>query len=360
MKIKEIESIKIEIPWKEEIREQMRWVGSERYKSWLYKVHIDEGVIGLCENPLDIREKIPELIGRDPLDLLMDDSYWPLQEAFIDAVAQALGVPVCKLLGKKYRDEVAVCYWVHNFPPELLAKEAVIALEGGFKTIKFKVRPRLDPVKQVKSIAEVTDELSIIPDPNGTLWLPSKAIKFIREIEEYNILCVETPIPHPDIDGYLAIRDRVNIPIAAHIGYARPGVTAARADPIIAVSRGMCDYYVLEEPGVAVTIKIAAIAELATGKQHASGNEGKGYTFGGRPVWVEPFGRTGIGEAFQVHLGSTLKTAVLPGPLFIHRLLEHPLVEDPLDVKDGYVKVPDKPGLGVTLDEEALERYRVK
>jgi len=35
-------------------------------------------------------------------------------------------------------------------------------------------------------------------------------------------------------------------------------------------------------------------------------------------------------------------------------------VEDPLEVKDGRVKVPEKPGLGVTLDEKALEKYRVK
>jgi len=51
---------------------------------------------------------------------------------------------------------------------------------------------------------------------------------------------------------------------------------------------------------------------------------------------------------------------VLPSPLFIHRLREHPLVEDPLEVKDGRVKVPEKAGLGVTLDEKALEKYRVK
>ena len=353
LKITNIEAIEIDIPWKEEIREHMDWA-AQPHRSWLYKVYTDEGIVGLCENPRDVRGKIPELIGRNPLDLLRDDSYWPLQEALYDAVAQALGVPIYKLLGRKYRDEVAVCYWVHNFPPERLVKEAAIALEGGFRTMKFKVRPRLDPVKQVEEIAKEFPELSIIPDSNGTLWLPSRAIKFIREIEKYNIFCVETPLPHPDIDGYLAIRSRVNIPIADHIG-VRYG-----ANPIAAVTRGMCDYYVLEEPGVDTTMKVAAITELATGEQYASGNEGKGYVFGGRPVWIEGFGRTGISETFQVHLCAAIKTAVLPSPLFIHRLRVHPLVEDPLEVKDGYVKVPEKPGLGVTLDEKALEKYRVK
>lgn len=353
MKITKIEAIEIDIPWKEKIREHMDWA-AQTHRSWLYKVHTDEGIVGLCENPQDVRGKIPELIGRDPLDLLMDDCYWPLQEAFYDAVAQSLKIPVYKLLGKKYRDEVPVCYWVHNFPPDLLAEEASIALDSGFKTIKFKVRPRLDPVEQVKSIAEVAPELSIIPDANGTFWLPSRAIKFIRAVEKYNLLCVETPLPHPDINGYLAIRSRVDIPIADHIGI-RYG-----ADPITAVTAGMCDYYVVEEPGISLTMKVAAIAELACGEQTASGNEGRGYVFRGRPIWIEGFGRTGISETFQVHLGAVLKNAVLPSPLFIHRLREHPLVEDPLEVKDGHVKVPEKPGLGVTLDEEALEKYRVK
>jgi len=350
LEIKKVETFEIDIPWKKEFKKYMEWA-AQPSGSWLYKVHTDEGFVGLCENPKDVRGLIPQIIGRNPFDFILDDDVWPLQEALYDIMAQALKAPLYKVLGHKVRDKVPVCYWSHHFPPEVLAKEALKAVEGGFKVHKFKARPHYDPVKQVKSIAEAVPENAIIPDANGSLWLPSRVIEFARKVKRYKIFCLESPIPQSDVEGYLAIKRRVDIPLAIHMG---------DPSPIVSLARDMADYYVLEVPGVWATMRYAAAAEVAGGTMTASGAEGRGYTLGGRPVWLEGFGRTGISEAFQVHLAAVIKMATLPSPLFLHRLREHPLVEDPLQVKDGLVEVLGKPGLGVTLDEGALRKYSVK
>ncbi|MEM2906204.1 MAG: mandelate racemase/muconate lactonizing enzyme family protein [Candidatus Bathyarchaeia archaeon] len=347
MKITRVESFHIDIPWREPLREYMDWAG-QPHRSWLYRLHTDDGLVGLCESFEDARVLGKDLVGKNPFEYVLNDSVWPLQEALYDLMAQALGLPLYRLLGRKQREKVPVCYWSHHFPPELLAEEAAAAAEEGFTFHKFKARPRFDPVEQAKSIADATPENAIIPDANGSFWLPSKAVAFARGVEDLNILCLESPIPQSDVQGYLAIKSRVDTPLAIHMG---------EPNPIVALAAGMADYYVLEVPGVAATLGYAAIAENAAGRMSASGNEGKGYTFGGRPVWLEGFGRTGVSEAFQVHLAAVVKTATLPSPLFLHRLREHPLIEEPLPVKDGHVAVQEKPGLGVTLDERALKKY---
>lgn len=351
MKITKVETIDFDIPWREPLKKAMEWCGGQGRRGRIHKVYTDEGIVGLCDNPMDVSSIVPKIIGRDPLDFILDDSVWPLQEAIYDIIAQKLEVPIYKILGHKCRDKVPACYWVHHFPPEVLAKEAELAVEGGFKVIKFKSRPYYDAVDQVKAIADAAPELGIIPDANGSWWLPSKATRIVRKIEKYNIFCIESPLPQADVTGYLKLRERIDVPIAIHMGIP---------DPVTAISSGMCDYFVIEEPGVKKTLQYAAIAENASAYQTSSGNYGKGFRIGGRPVWLEGFGRTAIAEAFQIHLAAVVDMATLPGPFFIHRLREHPLVEDPLQVKDGMVEVPEKPGLGVTLDEKALEKYRVK
>lgn len=347
MNIVNVEAFDIQIPHREELRKYPQWIGTGR--TWLYKVHTDEGIVGLCENPRDARCLIPQVLGRNPFDFVLDDAVWPLQEALYDIMAQALKVPIYKVLGHRYRDKVPVCYWSHHFSPEDLAKEALRAAEGGFRVHKFKVRPYFDPVAQVKAMAEAVPENSIVPDANATLESPSRAVQFARSVERYNIFCLESPIPQSDAEGYLTIKNRVDMPLAAHLADGEPN-----PNPILSLAKGLVDYYVLEEQGVWSTFKYAGAVEAW------SGTRPDVWRGPWRPLWLEGYGRTAIAEAFQVHLSCVIKMATLPGTLFIQRLREHPLVEDPLQVKDGLVEVPEKPGLGVTLDERALKKYLVR
>ena len=67
---------------------------------------------------------------------------------------------------------------------------------------------------------------------------------------------------------------------------------------------------------------------------------------------------TGITTAFTVQLGSVLSHAQLPY-ITCHELWKHDLLKKRLDVVDGYIAVSDQPGLGIAVDEKAIEKYRV-
>ena len=76
-----------------------------------------------------------------------------------------------------------------------------------------------------------------------------------------------------------------------------------------------------------------------------------------KPFWLQLVG-TGITTAYAVHLGSVLSHAQLPY-ITCHELWEHDLLQRRLEVVDGYIQVSDSPGLGIEVDETALEKYRV-
>lgn len=355
LKITKVEVFEVNVPWSKRIQEHIvKWMPLEGAHTFVYKVYTDNGLVGIADGP-DARHLISKIIGRSPFEFILDDSIWPLQIAIYDLMGKALNLPVCKLFGPIYRDRVKVAYWSHCFPPEALASEVIYAAENGFKVHKIKVRPARDPVKQVEAMFQAAPDIQIIADANCTLWLPSRAIKVARSLERYNIFCLESPIPQQDIEGYLEIKRKTIIPLAMHMGWGSG--SDYTPNPITAIERRMVDYFVVEEIGAGKMLKSDVIAETALGRATASG----GYEVQGMPLFIEVVG-LGPTETFGLHLAAAMKMAVLPSITFVFSrfLYEDDLIEESLEVKDGEVKVPEGPGLGVTLDERALERYRVK
>ena len=76
-----------------------------------------------------------------------------------------------------------------------------------------------------------------------------------------------------------------------------------------------------------------------------------------KPFWLQLVG-TGITTAFAVHLGSVLSHAQLPY-ITCFELWEHNLLKEGLEVVDGFIDVSDSPGLGIEVDEAAIEKYKV-
>src|SRR5690606_24101101 len=76
-----------------------------------------------------------------------------------------------------------------------------------------------------------------------------------------------------------------------------------------------------------------------------------------RPFWLQLVG-TGITAAFSLHFGGVLSHAQWPA-VNCHQLYEHDLLADPIEVVDGYAKVPDGVGLGHEVDWDVVEKYRV-
>jgi L-alanine-DL-glutamate epimerase-like enolase superfamily enzyme len=349
MKITQIEQLHVDIPYQERVREHLQkgWNYGNRAtddelranerefrRQWdtssppsvettVYRVHTDEGLVGVGEGSGLSEGQIQGCLGKSPFEFVMDDSAGPLQIAFYDLMGQAVGLPMARMFGPS-RESVPIAYWSHSFPPEVLRREAEIAVANGFKTHKFKRRAHTNVVEQVASMAEVIPEdYEITIDANCTFGTVERAIEFGRQLKAYpQVKCLESPIEQANVQGYQALKKALDYPLAIHFGSPHPTVS---------LPSSAYDYYVLGGWASSLT-RCANIASAAD-----------------KPFWIS--------AVFMVHLASALRNATL-GHVSLFLLLEHDLLATPLKVENGYTNVPQKPGLGVDLDMDAVERYR--
>ena len=331
MKITDIKIIEVAVPFHEGILERMNGIYS---RSFVYKVHTDEGIIGIGEGT-NHADRIPEYIGKNPFEFMNGLNPTPFQQAFYDIMGKSLDVPAYKLLGEKVRDEVPLAYWSLDMPPAKWAQEAKRAAHKGFRVHKIKARPQFDIVEQVAAISEVVPEdYKLRVDANGSFETVEKTVEVAKKLQQYNIESYESPIPQDRVEDYIKIKNEVDIHITIHFG-APPPITAIKA--------GMNDSFIIAYPDsrAANTIREAAISQAA-----------------GMPVWIQIVG-LGITAAYVIHLGAVIKNATMPA-ITLFELREADIIKTPIEMKDGYANVSEAPGLGVELDEEALEEYRVK
>ena len=140
----------------------------------------------------------------------------------------------------------------------------------------------------------------------------------------------ETPIPQEDILGNRQIRQAVNRPVAMHFG-SPPFITAVREE--------VCDGFVIGG-GKSLTMRQGQCAAEVS-----------------MPFWLQIVGN-GLTTTWDAHLGSVLTHARWAAISCIN-MYSHHLLTEPVQVINGHQRVPDGLGLGVEVDEAAVEQYRV-
>jgi L-alanine-DL-glutamate epimerase-like enolase superfamily enzyme len=253
--------------------------------------------------------------------------------AIYDVAGKAEGIPAHRLIGEKVRDVCPISWWAIDMPPEDWAAEAKTAVELGYTSLKLKARPWRDIFAQVEAVSAVVPPgFTLDIDFNSFLLSAGQAIPLLRELDEKDHVAIyESPIPQDDVNGYKQIRRRIGKPISIHFG-SPPVMTALRED--------VCDGFVVGG-GVSEVRDRAILLGMAN-----------------KLFWLQMVG-SGIRTAFTLHLGAVFSHARWPA-ITCHGLWEDDLLREPLEVKDGYIRVPEKPGLGIEVDEEALERHRVE
>lgn len=339
MKITQVERITVEVPFrglaaKHMPRELADWAISE-----VCKVVTDAGLVGWGETIVFYTwarvtdAAVQKVLGQNPFECLWDDSLGAgLQMALWDLAGKVLEVPCYRLLGSPVREWCPIAWWVIDMPPEDWATEAQEALQSGYTAMKLKARPWFDIFAQVHAISQVTpSSFALDVDFNAFLLNTANALPVLEELEDNERVAIfETPIPQSDVEGNKHLRRRLDRPIAHHFGQP-PIMTALQED--------VCDGFVLTG-GTKRLMEQAAIAAAAN-----------------KPFWLQLVG-TGITTAWTLHLGAVLSHAQWSAITCLN-IYADDLLTDPLTIQGGYAKVPDKPGLGVAVDEEALERYRV-
>lgn len=340
MKITQIELIHLDVPFTPHTNQHMQyWLPHWRIVQ-LCKITLENGVVGWGETipnytwakvPDDIAERV---VGREAAALLWQDNLGAgVQMALFDAVGKLLNVPAYCLLGsKKVRDWAPISWWAMDMPPHDWAQQCVAAVRQGYMSAKLKARTWYDLHASVQAICKVVPEQFILDlDFNSTLDNSANAIKFLSTLERYEqVAMVESPIPQSDVAGNALIRRNINRPVAMHYG-SPPIMTTLQAD--------VADGFVLCA-GAADLLKQAHICAEAN-----------------KPFWLQLVG-TGVTTTWTAHWGAVLEQAKWPA-ITCMNIWSSQLLVEPIQVRSGFMAVPEKPGLGIEIDPVAIEQYRV-
>jgi len=253
--------------------------------------------------------------------------------ALWDLLGRRLGVPVSLLWGR-YACAVPVYGsggWI-SYSEEKLGDEIRHYLARGFRGVKIKIGgPSEDwDVARVKTVRElVGPDVLVMVDANQALTL-SRAIRTAKRLEDYALTWIEEPLPRDDIEGYQRLAASTSIPLAA--GEREYGaepfrrLIAARAISVVQPD-------LLRVGGVTGWRLVAGLAEAS------------------RLSLAPHFYRE-----YDVHLAACYPNLI--GIEWFDWL--DPLLVHPLELRDGMVVVPDRPGFGVQFRAEALKEYEVR
>ena len=197
----------------------------------------------------------------------------------------------------------------------------------------FQFSPWFDVYEQVEAIGAVTPEhYRLDLDWNGMLMNVGTATPVMQRLDQYERVSIyESPINQADVEGQRELRRKVAKPIAIHFG--------SPAFPT-AVKESVCDGFVIG----------GSVATVLRQGELAGAFE--------KPFWLQMVG-TGLVTALSAHLGAVLPFAQWPTITCLNNYIDDLLVE-PLTIRGGFLQVPEGPGLGVEVDEEALSQYAME
>lgn len=344
--------------------------------NWVFvKVYTDEGIDGVGEATLEYKEKaligavehIKEyLVGQNPLDIekhwhaIYRDAYWrggpvlmsalsAVEMALWDILGKSLGVPVYQLLGGKVNDKVRIYvngWFAGAKEPEEFAEKAKIAVQKGITAMKW------DPFgknylnisgaeldKALRNIAAVREavgnSVDLLIEGHGRFNIPT-GIKIAKELEQFKPMFFEEPVPPDNLDALKAVRDKSPVAISAGERLYTRWDYRALFDKMAA------DYIqpdISHAGGIMELKKIAAEAES-------------------RYIPFAPHNPSGpVANAATLQLAATCPNFEILEIMYSDVEWRSDVTNEALEYSDGYITIPDKPGLGIEINEEECLKH---
>lgn len=346
-RITRYEIIPVRVPMHARVREifaevyRKQGISRDYYDSTLVKLYTDEDLVGVGDALLSVEDSLgsvpkaeaicQRLIGRSPWEFLLDDSLGGVLMAVYDLIGQASGLPVSRLFAPNPKSHIVQSWWSQCFPPDLMASEAKLGYELGYRVHKVKARDFEDPVEQAEAVtSSVPSDFKIWADANGTWQTPEQAIKYGNRLTRFpQYFAIETPCKRYSPEPFRQLKKHFPLKLADHIP----------DNPMPFIREKLLDAWVVGGPIGKTLVQRALMAEVT-----------------GIPIWLQHSIITGVAQVFQTH-----QTAAFPGvehAVSITHVIQDNLMMEPFDMKNGLYEVPTQPGLGVHFNEEALEKYR--
>ena len=375
MKILEINTYILESKLSRSFSFSQYWYDTRR--GLLVEVITDDGLTGWGESfgspeaiAAIINEFKPLVIGRDStaIDVIWEFLYnryrdrgvkgvviaaiSALDIALWDVMGKRYGVPIYQLLGGPFRTKVqayATGLYMQDFDnaERLFQEEAAAYVDSGFKAMKMKVGFGVKKdTKLVNAVSQVIGpDVALMIDANHA-YDAVEAIRLGRAIEELGIGWFEEPVCPENLQGYIECKKALSIPIAGgECEWTRFGFR----EILIHYAMDIIQPDICLAGGISECRKIAAMASA----------------FGVR--YIPHAWGTGIALAATLQL-----LAILPynpaslnpiEPILELDQTEHPfrmeVISTPIIQVGGYVNIPDAPGLGVTVNKDAVLKFRV-
>lgn len=363
MKITNVEALAIRYPLDEPIKDSAHDL--TMYELTVVRVHTDAGIVGHGFNSAThggavviaslVNEMIaPLLVGKDPFNVrgLWDEMFWRTQIvgrhgvsrlgmaaveiALWDIIGRALNVPLWKLLGGSARERMPLyntdAGWL-NFPQAEMIERMQGLLAAGFYGVKMKIGSP-DPRADVRRVAAVRQALGpeahLMVDVNCHWDVPT-ALRWGPALDEFDIGWLEEPLNPYDVKGHATLQAAMQTPLL--VGESISSLTIWR-DLLEQRACGLVQPDVTRLGGISRWLDVAALAR-ANGMRVVPA------------CWDS--------MQISIHLA-----AVTPEC----HLMEHlnwtlNIFEERLVIENGWLRVPQGPGVGDTVRQDVIEKYRV-
>ncbi len=350
-------------------------------KIWVYvKVDTDEGIHGWGEayTQLDRHRNIETLVseigrylvGRNPFNIkhfisMVYNDYAGrrgsmdlycaqsgIEQALWDIVGKKLGTPVYNLLGGSCRSKIRVYAngWYPNAKtPEEYAEMAVETVKRGFNALKFDPFPdpwrlyinRKDEELAIEIVRAVRDavgpDIELLIEVHRRL-APMHAIRVAKQMEEFKPFWYEEPVPSENLQALAEVRSRINIPtVTGEALYTKQEfreVFDLRAVDIINPDVCNCG-------GILELKEIAAMAEPYF-------------------IAVSPhnYNSTAVGLASTIQVSACISNFLITEYFVNYEDTSREIIEKPFKIENSTIKLPNSPGLGLEIREDAVRARR--
>ena len=346
------------------------------WQRWLIvRIHCEDGTVGIGEGGVHgwqrptetmVRTMEPYLLGKDPAKIEHHYQFLYRNSHFMGSVVQGalsaidialwdikgkrLGVPIYDLMGGKTRDRVRCYMHVGGDTAEDLAADAAAAARLGFTAVRFSPFPpefwlhkahtewEQEAVRRVEAVRESVGPGIDICVGIHRQMAPAESVALGRRLEQFSLYFYEDPML-PDSPAIMGdLQAKVNIPIATGERFTTifeyQQLLEAKACAYVRPDLCLCG-------GLTGCKKVAAMAEA-------------------HHVKVIPHNPLSpVSTAACVQLDACIPNFALQEYTGESEPPKSELLVTPLELKSGYLTVPDGPGLGIELNEEALTKYPV-
>lgn len=344
--------------------------------NWVFvKVYTDSGIDGVGEATLEYKEKalfgavehIKEyLLGKNPLDIekhwhsIYRDAYWrggavlmsalsAVETALWDILGKHLNVPVYRLMGGKVNDKVRIYvngWFAGAKTPDEFAQKAKETVKRGITAMKWdpfgkayleisnkELNTALECVAKVREA--VGNDVDLLIEGHGRFNIPA-AVKIARELEQFKPMFFEEPVPPDNLDALKEVKDRSPVAISAGERlYTRWDYK--RMFDLMAADFIQPD--ISHAGGIMELKKIAAEAEC-------------------RYIPFAPHNPSGpVANAATLQLAASCPNFSILEIMYSDVPWRKDVTNESLEYEDGYIKISDKPGLGIEINEEECLKH---